>query len=66
MHSEVRAEEEVSDSQEQRLGQWSSSFIIIQLICLKKCGKSGILQKYLHFFKEKEENTPFYIWNEGI
>lgn len=34
VHSEVRAEEEVSDGQEERFGQWSSSVIIIQLICL--------------------------------
>lgn len=36
VHSEVRAEEQVGDSQEQRLSQWSSSVIIIQLICLKR------------------------------
>lgn len=36
VHSEVRAEEQVSDSQEQRLGQWSSSVIFIQVICLEK------------------------------
>lgn len=38
VHSEVRAEEQVSDSQEQRLGQWSSSVIIVQLICLEGVG----------------------------
>ena len=36
VHSEVRAEEEVSDGQEQRLGQGSGSIIIIQLISLEK------------------------------
>lgn len=39
MHGEVRAEEQVSDSQEQRLCQWSSSVIIIQLICLERMDK---------------------------
>ena len=36
VHSEVGAEEQVSDGQEQRLGQWSSSVIIVQLICLER------------------------------
>lgn len=36
VHREVGAEEQVGYSQEQRLGQWSSSIIIIQLISLKK------------------------------
>lgn len=42
VHGKVRAEEQVSDSQEQRLSQWSSAVIIIQLICLEgmdKCVK---------------------------
>lgn len=44
MHGEVRAEEQVSDSQEQRLGQRSSSIIIIQLICLERTD----VQMYLY------------------
>lgn len=36
VHSKVRAEEQVSDGQEQRLGQWSSSVVIIQLIGLER------------------------------
>lgn len=36
VHSEVRAEEQVSDSQKQGLGQWSSPIVIIQLICLER------------------------------
>ena len=34
MHSEVGAEEQVSDSEKQRLSQRPSSVIIVQLICL--------------------------------
>ncbi|TNN71580.1 hypothetical protein EYF80_018266 [Liparis tanakae] len=40
VHSEVGAEEEVSDGQEQRLGQGSSSFVIIQLICLERMDRN--------------------------
>lgn len=36
VHSEVRAEEQVGNGQEQRLGQRSSSVIVIQLIRLEK------------------------------
>lgn len=45
VHSEVRAEEQVSDCQEQRLSQWSGSIIVIQLICLKKDARKKL---YLH------------------
>lgn len=35
VHSKVGAEEQVSNGQEQRLGQWASSIVIVQLIDLE-------------------------------